>query len=152
NQVSSQPMRNYLTPQPNSAIGRCWQFTGHTNVVRAIAWSSDGTTLASASKDGTLRLWDAVNGTALGLLGRFSAWNTCVAWHPTEPLIASGTSDKRILLWQLPARQVAMMLTGHMGRITALCWAADPAELLSASADKSIRRWNIKQGITIQQL
>jgi WD40 repeat protein len=33
------------------------ELTGHPGAVNAVAFSSDGTSLASASKDGTLQLW-----------------------------------------------------------------------------------------------
>ena len=36
--------------------------TGHTGAVNSVAYSRDGSTLATGSDDNTVRLWDAVTG------------------------------------------------------------------------------------------
>src|SRR5712692_9569101 len=44
------------------------QLTGHTGVVESVAWSADGSMLASASRDTTLRIWDAQSGSPITVL------------------------------------------------------------------------------------
>jgi WD40 repeat protein len=41
---------------------------GHTGWVQSVAWLPQGATLASASRDGTIRLWDMMMGTCLCVL------------------------------------------------------------------------------------
>ncbi len=57
-------------------------FKGHPSQVNCVAWSPDGTRLATASWDGTAKLWDAAGGReTLTLTGPPSeVWS--VAWSP----------------------------------------------------------------------
>jgi WD40 repeat protein len=64
-----------------------WQ--AHSANVYALAFSSDGRTLASASHDGSVKLWDVASGTLL-----WTGWHTggiiCVTFAPDECLLATG--------------------------------------------------------------
>ena len=52
---------------------------GHTSAAVAVAFSPDSKTLASASYDGTLKLWDMTTGKERATLGEYSG---CVAFSP----------------------------------------------------------------------
>ena len=71
---------------------------GHTDVITRIAWSPDGRTLASTSKDGTLRLWNLETGelcrTVEANVG--SIYN--VAWSPNGKTLAIASHNGSIQL------------------------------------------------------
>jgi len=64
-----------------------------------VAFSPDGTRLASASLDKTVRLWDASTGQELEVLGTHETSVRSVAFSPDGTRLASGSDDKTVRIW-----------------------------------------------------
>src|SRR5688572_6585687 len=69
---------------------------GHQGSVLAIAFSPDGAVLASASRDKTIKLWDARTGKPVRTLTDHTADVYGVAFSPKGDLLASGGGDKAV--------------------------------------------------------
>ena len=72
---------------------------GHTTWVESVAWSPDGTRLASASLDNTVRISDPSTGEETLVLRGNSVWFHDVSWHPDGARLAAASSDGQIWIW-----------------------------------------------------
>jgi WD40 repeat protein len=92
---SSQPAR--FSPPLGTVYGI---HHGHSDSVRAISWSPDGTRIASCSWDNTVQVWDATTGDTLFTYRGHSLEVNAVAWSPDGSRIASGGNDHAVQVWQ----------------------------------------------------
>ena len=72
---------------------------GHTNAVLNTAFSPDGSRLASASGDRTVRTWDLNTETPEHTLNGHKGWVMYVAFSPDGSILASAGADNNVLLW-----------------------------------------------------
>jgi small GTP-binding protein len=118
---------------------------GHLNTIGRIAWSPDGRMLASASKDTTVRLWDAESGHCLHTLEEHTNWATCVAFAPLSGrMLASGGHDRTVRLWQASDGQFLRCFDGHDDRVLSIAWSPNEKFLASGAADNGIRLWDVE--------
>ncbi|MEZ2233408.1 TIR domain-containing protein [Microcoleus sp.] len=119
---------------------------GQAGGVNSLALSPDGKILASAAKDGTIRLWDTsgypigepldplTNGPIIALYA--------VAFSPDGKTIVSGGADGTIRLWDISGKLISQSFKGHQGNVWSIRFSPDGKTIVSSGEDGTIRLWD----------
>ncbi len=140
--------RNQRFPRVNLDEARLGAFTGHTGWVGALAWSPDGTRLATAGGgDALVRVWDTQAGEELLTLAGHTGWVGALAWSPDGTRLATaGGGDASVRVWDAQAGEELLTLTS-ISSAQALAWSPDGTRLATAGgADALVRVWDAQEG------
>jgi len=130
-----------------------WQclhtLTGHSGTlssVNALAISPDSNTLASASDDKIVKLWDLKTQKVLANLSGHSQAVKSVTFSPDGQILATASDDKTIKLWQVETLEEICTLLGHSHAVKSVAFSPDGQILASGSWDKTIKLWDVNSG------
>jgi len=142
--------QNFKLPNPP---WRCLHtLTGHSGTlssVNALAISPDDYTLASASDDKIIKLWDLNTQKVLATLSGHSQAVKSVAFSPDGKILATAGDDKTIKLWQVETLQEICTLLRHLQAVKSVAFSPDGQILASGSWDKTIKLWDVNTGTEI---
>lgn len=111
----------------------------------AVAFSPDGSTVASGCQDAALCLLDVDTRAATVLRGHREKVST-VAFSHDGKRIAAGDWGSEIIIWNVQTGQPERSLSGHDDRVLALAFSPDDSVLASAGRDRTIRLWDPETG------
>ncbi len=114
---------------------------GHTGDVTAVAFSPDGTTLASGDRDNTILLWDIGTRQHRIALTGHRGRITALTFSRDGATLVSGSTDDTIRLWDTATGKHLDTLEGHESDVIALTFSSDGATLASGDAGSIVRLW-----------
>lgn len=120
---------------------------GHTAAILALAWTANGTRLATVSLDKTARIWDGKTGTTMTILRDHTDAVMALAWAPNGTHLATASSDDTVMIWDGKTDAPLAILRGNTFGVKSLAWSPDGAKLATASSEGTVCVWDGKTGM-----
>ena len=127
--------------------------TGHSNAVTHVVYSPDNAFIATASWDGTVRLWDAHSYREVAILRAPEVLMRSVVISSDRKTIITAGNDRHIRFWELPALSdptgggdvptLQPWASVESGDVTALALSPDGRHVAAAGGEGAIRLWQI---------
>ncbi len=131
---------------------RTLKVQGHTGLIVSVSYSGDGRTLASASFDGKIHLWNISTGKKIKTFKGHTDLISSVSYSGDGKTLASASWDNTVKLWNINSDKEIKTLKGHAGLISSVSYSGDGKTLASASWDNTVKLWNINSGKEIKTL
>jgi RNA polymerase sigma factor (sigma-70 family) len=139
NRAESAPVREERRNQPMT-------LAGHTNRVDSVKFSRDGKTVASASADGTIKLWDVKTGQHAGTLNAGTPV-PCLAFSPDGRILASGSHNSTVTLWDVRTGKIIATFQAATDNvpiiIQTVAFSPDGKTLAASGENWTIKLWDV---------
>ena len=151
----------YLAAGGESGVIFEWQLStgrfigalaGHTGIISALRYGSDGRRLFSASDEGRLRVWESATGGTRAVMAGHRSRVQEIAVSPAGDRAASVSGDGELRIWDVRRDTSTVELVGHTGAIPSVAYSRDGSRVVTASLDATARVWDARSGRLIRTI
>lgn len=118
----------------------------HRNIVTDVAWAPDGKSIASASTDATVHIWNAETGKTEKIYTSHTDAVNAICWSPDGLQMASASQDGSVQVWMTFTGETKRVYRGHTGTVLAVAWSPNGKWIASAGQEKTVQVWEATSG------
>ena len=125
-------------PLPNKRT-----FTEHKRPIKALDFNAEGTTLVSASRDNTIRLWDVDTGDSHLMTEGHTEQIVALGFLEDGKTLASGSFDSTLRLWNTETKSQQLIPVKHRWFAFSFAFSKDGKTVAIGSVGNDVQLWNI---------
>ena len=126
--------------------GGIFTINAHKGFVHSVAFSPDGSLLATGGADKMARIWDSRNGAPLLELKGHKGAVSSVAFTPDGKRLLTGSDDGTARFWDAQHGGLLFELEGHQGKVNTVAISPDGASAATAGDGSTVEVWNTAAG------
>ena len=145
----SAPRPKLQKPQPllpKACADLLHKYSQHSSAIRALAWSPDGDTLASAGEDQQVHIWQAATGKPVFTYQNHTRTVNALAWSPDSQRLASAGNDHSVQIWEANSGKSLLHYQEHRHWVQTLSWSSDGRLIASGDAANQVQLWDACSG------
>jgi len=117
---------------------------GHTEFIWGLAWAPDGKVVASASQDGSVRLWSMEDYKQIKQLQ--TGWAFCVAWLPDGKKLVTGNRGGFVQIWDRESGELIQTFkSGNYSFIISVACSPDGKTIAAGRLNGEIELWDVER-------
>ena len=144
------------TPRVLFGLSQSWQPLVQAmqcgSYVASVAFSPDGSRLASGSYTNRVRIWNTATGELEDELEGHASCVESVAFSHNGRFIVSGSWDKTIRIWNTATCETTFILMGHEGAVQSIAISRNDKLVVSGSSDRTVRMWEAATSELLHEL
>ncbi len=118
----------------------------HSDQVFGVAFSPDGTKLASCGADKFVKTFEMPSGKFIKAFEGHTHHVLDVGWKADGKLLASAGADNDVKVWDFEKGEQTRTIKGHTKQVTRLHFIGATGQIVTCSGDQTIRFWNVDNG------
>ena len=122
-----------------------WSSSGEFGVILGVALSPDGTQLAGACLDGTVRLWNVLTGETVSILQANNQRVLCVDYEPVSQRLISSGRDGLMYAWDLSNLQSKLIPSQDNFLVQKFSFSVEKKLMVTAGSDGIITVWQLPE-------
>lgn len=143
---------NTLVSGQDTAIEGLLSIQASSSALDAIAYSPDGSRIATGGRDNIIRVWDAETGEMLMQTEGHSDWISALAYSADGNLLVSGSRDNTVRLFDARSGELMKVIGSHEDNVSDVAITPDGTIIASAGREGIIKFWETSTGDLIQEL